>query len=429
MENLQGKRLLILGGTSASYDLVCNAKKMGIYTIVTDMDATGVAKEIADDTAQVSTTDLDGLAALIKEKNVDGVFCGPSEFNLRNVIRLCENTGLPCYTTTDVWNKCANKDVFKSYCREYGVDCTPEYDIDLDTPMSELEKIDYPIIVKPVDGCSSAGISVCKDATAVRAALEKAYAASKSKKIIAEKYIENGGEIFSVRYMLRDGEAYPYFMMDTYVADPIHRTSLISGYTHAPSKYMDYYINNMDADVRRMLKGMGLRNGTAFIQSLPCDGKIYFHEMGYRLSGGMIFKLTEPLTHVNDMKMMLRYAVGGGSITPEEAANIDITCNGRLGCQLMVPLDLGTIGRIEGVESIRENPAVVDYLQYYHVGDTIEPKNIGTLGQHFGRITFIVDSVEEELRLIEYFQKTVRIYDTNGQRMNNLQFDVSRFGL
>ena len=177
--NVQGKRLLILGGTSASYDLVRNAREMGIYTIVTDPNETGVSKEIADETAFVSTADIKGLVALAKERNVDGIFCGPSEFNLRNVIRACAEANLPCYTTMDVWDKCANKDEFKSYCREYGVDCTPEYDITRETSREELEQIPYPIILKPVDGCSSAGITVCNNADEVPAALEKAYAAVK----------------------------------------------------------------------------------------------------------------------------------------------------------------------------------------------------------------------------------------------------------
>lgn len=427
MENVKGKRLLILGSTLASYDLVCTAKSMGIYTIVTDPNETGVSKEIADETAMVSTADIDGLVALAKEKNVDGVFCGPSEFNLRNVIRVCAKAGLPCYTTMDVWDKCANKDVFKSYCREYGVDCTPEYDITRETTREELEKIPYPIILKPVDGCSSAGITICSCADEVPAAIEKAYAASKQGKIIAEKYIQNGGEVFTVRYMLRDGEAYPYFLLDSYLADPIHRSTTVGIYTHAPSKYTDYYMKHMDADVRRMLKGMGLREGTAFIQSLPCDGKIYFHEMGYRLSGGLVFKMTAPLTNVHDMKMMIRYAVGGETITEEEAAAIDMNYHGRIGCQLMVPLDAGVIGRIDGLEEIKKHPAVVDFLQYYHVGDAIEQRVIGTLGQHFGRLTFLVDSHEEELEAIEYFQNTIRIYDVDGKRMNRLQFDVTRF--
>ncbi|MBQ4071554.1 MAG: ATP-grasp domain-containing protein [Clostridia bacterium] len=428
MVDVKGKKLLVLGGTSASLDIVKNARSMGIYTVVTD-DApteTRVAKQIADETALVSTADIDALAALVRECGADGVFCGPSEFNLRNVIKLCEQTGLPCYTTTEVWDRCANKDVFKSYCREYGVDCTPEYAIDRDTPSCELEGIDYPIIIKPVDGSSSAGISVCRSAAEVPAALDKAYAASKSKKIIAEKYIENGGEIFSVRYLLRDGEAYPYFMMDTYVADPIHRTSLISGFTHAPSKHAEYYMRHMDGAVRRMLKGMGLKNGTAFIQSLPYGGKIYFHEMGYRLSGGMMFKLTEPLVGINDMKLMIRYAVGGDAVTDGELQGLDLTLGGRIGAQLMMPLDVGTIGRIEGVDKVTAHPAVVDYMQYYNVGDTVEKKNIGTLGQHFCRVTFICDSEREAVECLEYFRDSIVVYDTNGERMNRLLFDTSR---
>ena len=61
MMKMNGKRLLILGGTSASLDLVKNARQMGIYTIVTDPNQTGVAKEIADETALISTADIDGV--------------------------------------------------------------------------------------------------------------------------------------------------------------------------------------------------------------------------------------------------------------------------------------------------------------------------------------------------------------------------------
>lgn len=428
MFDLTGKRLLILGGTSASLDLVKNAKEMGVYTIVTDDQPTGVAKEMADETAMVSTTDMEGLVKLVKERNVDGAFCGPSEFNIRNLLRLCELAGLPCYTTTEIWDLCANKDVFKSYCRKYNVDCPQEYEVTADMTDEQLDSIDYPIIVKPVDGCSSKGITVCMDKSAVPQAYESAMAYSTCKRIIAEKYIENDGEIFSVRYLLRDGEAYPYFMMDTYVADPVHRTSLISALTYAPSKYMDYYMNHMDADVRKMLKGMGLRNGTAFIQSLPYKGKIYFHEMGYRLSGGMIFKLTEPLVGVNDMKMMIRYALGGETVTEEEIARLDVAKMRHMAAQLMVPLNAGTVGRIDGLEESKKLPAVKDFIQYYREGGTVEKSYIGTLSQHFGRFSIIADSSEEILHTVDAIQKTLRVYDTEGNRMNVMQFDLARMG-
>ncbi len=423
---VEGKRLLVLGGTSATLDLVKNAKEMDVVTIVTDYLEGGVAKEIADETASISTTDLDGLAELIKERNIDGVFCGPSEFNVRNLIRLCEKTGLPCYTNMEVWDRCANKDEFKQYCVDNGVDCPKRFYVDENSTDEELAEVDFPVIVKPVDGHSSNGISVATDVASLREACRYAMEYSTCKRIVVEKYIDNGGELFGARYLLKNGEAYPYLLMDTYVADPIEKRSLISHFTYAPSKYSEYYMAHMDKQVRQMLKNMGLKNGTAFFQALPYRGKIYFHEMGYRLSGGMLFKLTNPLMGVNDMKMMIRFALGEEMCTDAELQKFDVNCNNKIGAQLMVPLWEGTIGTIEGLEELKKLPCLQDFIQYYQVGDTLLPKHIGTLGQHFGRFTLIAEDQETIFDAVRRITNELIIKDVNGNVMNTLHLDLQR---
>lgn len=424
--SVQGKRLLVLGGTTASLDLVKNARDMGAYIVVAAADQVlDELQAISDECVAVSTIDIEGLKKVIIDKAIDGAFCGPSEFNLRNLLILCEEMGLPCYTTTAVWDHCANKDYFKQYCRDYDVDCPTEYNVSEDSTDEELQALPYPVIVKPVDACSSAGITTCTDWTMVREACCRARAASKRGVIIVEKFIENDGSLFSVRYLLKDGEAYPYFLMDTHVLDATDPKGLISHLTVAPSKHTEYYLNHMDAKVRRMLKGMGLTNGTAFIQSLPYDGKIYFHEMGYRLSGGMMFKLTEPLVGINDMKMMIAYALGEDQYTEQEMANIDLHYSGY-GLQLMIPLRAGTITAVEGLEEIKTMPVVTDFIQYYQVGDTVTDKVIGTLGQHFGRFTIICDDLVTAKSTLHKIQETLRVFDENGQQMNCYPFDTDR---
>ncbi|MGI6122417.1 MAG: hypothetical protein ACOYH0_09065 [Saccharofermentanales bacterium] len=185
---IEGKRLLILGGTSSSLDLVGLAKSMGVYTIVTDEKEKDVrvAKQLSDDHAMVSTADIDGLVELVKEKMIDGVFCGPSEFNIRNMIKLCEVSDLTCYTTMDQWNRCANKDEFAESCQKYCIDVPQKFYIHENMTDEELEAIDYPIIIKPVDSCSSIGISVCREKGEVSDAYQKAMDASICKRIIAE---------------------------------------------------------------------------------------------------------------------------------------------------------------------------------------------------------------------------------------------------
>lgn len=420
------KKVIVLGGTSASLDVVKNAKKLGIYTIVTDDHPKRVAKEIADEKAMVSTADIQGLKELIITTGADGVFCGPSEFNIRNMIQVCNEAGLPCYTDMETWDKCANKDVFKQYSREYGVDSAPEYEITEDSTDEELENLDYPVIFKPVDRCSSIGISVCTCKEEAREAFHKAMDASNCKRIICEKFIENNGEIFGVRYFLKNGEAYPYLMIDTYIADPYSRTSLISEVTLTPSKYSEYYMNHMDESVRKMLKGMGLKNGTIFIQALPYKGKIYFHEMGYRLSGGLIFKLTEPLMGINDMQMMIRFAVGNELINEEELNRIDLKCGNRFGGQLMIPLTTGKIKKIEGIETVKNLPCVTDFIQYYTEGDEVLPSHIGTLQQLFGRFSFIAHSLQEAYDTITAIQNTLKVFGINGEQLMTLPFDLDR---
>lgn len=426
--SVQGKKLLVLGGTSASLDVVKQAKLLGVYTIVTD-DApaeTRVSKQIADESALVSTTDMDGLAALVKEKQIDGVFCGPSEFNIRNMITLCERVGLPCYADSETWERCANKDIFKQYCRKYGVDCTPEFDVDEHATDAELAALDYPVIVKPVDGSSSAGITTCHSPATVRAACEKARKASKRGEIIVEKFIENAGEIFSVSYILKNGSAYPYLMRDTYIVDPVHRKSLISGFSYMPSHLQAYYLTQMDAKVREMLRGMGLRNGAAFFQALPYNGKIYFHEMGFRLSGGLIFKITDPLCHINDMQMMIRYALGEEICSDEELSRIDVNCSGKIGAKLMVPLSAGTIARIDGLAPLLTLPCVENFIQYYQAGAEVPASVIGTLGQHFGRFTLLGDSREAIFETVNQIQAQLQVIGTDGRKLNDHPFDLRR---
>lgn len=423
----EGKRLLILGGSCASLDLIKNAREMGVITVVTDDNPQSICRSLADEEAFVSTTDMDGLQALIKERKIDGVFCGPSEFNVQNMLRLCELAGLPCYATPAQWDMCGNKETFKQKCIEYGVDCPREYKISETMTPEELAAIDYPIIVKPVDGCSSKGISVCQGPEDVAPAYRRAMAASTCGRIIAEKYIKNqDGGLFCVRYLLQDGEIIPYLMTDTYVVDPTSDKGLISAFSYSPSKYTAYYLRHMDAAVRRMIKGMGLTKGTLFFQAIPCDGKIYMMEMGYRLSGGMIFKMTQPLMGLNDMKMMIRLALGGPLYEPQEIGGIRFDHGGKVGTLLMVPLRAGVIREITGLEESKQLPEVADLLQYYHVGDRVDESVIGTLGQHFGRFTLIADSKEKLYAAVEAIQSRLVVTGEDGKRMNDQPFDLRR---
>lgn len=425
--SLKGKKLLVLGGTYATYDLVKLAKSLGIYVIVTDnLKQKSLTKELADEVASVSTNDIPGLIQLIKEKNIDGAFCGPSEFNISNLVNLCAEAGLPCYCTPEQWHMCSNKKTFKEYCIKNGVPTAQEYPIEVFQNIGDDKNVEYPLIIKPVDGCSSKGISICNNREEVLKAYQLALSISTSKQVVIEQYIDNGGLIFSFRYILDDGKYYPYLAFDTFIADPVKRKYLISALTYLPSKYIQTFKSDLDANVRKMFADMGLKNGVAFIQSIPYKGKIYCHEMGYRLSGGMIYKITQSLMHINDMEMMIRYALGEPLISKAEIQRIENVQFDKSIAQLMIPLNSGTIKSIEGLDEIKELEGVDDFLQYYHAGETVEKKHLGTLNQHLGRFTLSAADLGGIIKLVDTIQSLLKITSTEGENMYTMLFDTAR---
>ncbi len=100
-----------------------------------------------------------------------------------------------------------------------------------------------------------------------------------------------------------------------------------------------------------------MKNGVCFLQALVTEGQILFHEMGLRLSGGLMYKLTDERNGVNDLKMMIRHTMGERMCSPEEESRITPISNGVVAGSLCVPLGIGTVSHIGGLRILFSLPA------------------------------------------------------------------------
>jgi glutathione synthase/RimK-type ligase-like ATP-grasp enzyme len=405
------KRILLLGSSIWKDIIVEYAEKNNIELIFagnTPSELDNIVKEYY----RIDSTNREAMIPFIKSLHVDGVFMGGSELIVSHACEYVNELGFPCYCTKEQWDLCQNKQAFKNMCRQYGVPCVPEFSQD-DDPST----YDYPIIVKPTDSCSAKGITVCYSPEEYKVAISHALEYSTEKKFIIEKFIENRGTTMSVRYIAVDGELYLEAVGDRYVLDANRGKALITAAAFYPSKYTEQYIRDVDEKVKAMFKGIGIKNGAFFMESIANPDGIWFYEMGLRVSGGQTYKITEQITGINELKMLINYACTGKMCEKEETKRIDPFLKGLLSASFTIPLREGTIATAEGVDAIKSIPETGAIVQYWKPGDTIMPKHIGTLDQLFCRIPVIVKGKERLAEIMQEIKQTLSVKDEQGNEM------------
>ena len=189
---LDGKRLLILGGSRISCEIIRHARAMGIITAVDDWYPLekSPAKQMADEAYYVSTSDIDAMVKLISEKKFDGVITGFTDSVLPYYAEMCERAGLPAYGTKEQFEIFIDKKKYKKLLNEFDVPTILEYVVNPDRFEESTVGITYPVIVKPSDGSGSRGISICQNKEELKKAITIASETSKAKEYLIEQYID-----------------------------------------------------------------------------------------------------------------------------------------------------------------------------------------------------------------------------------------------
>ena len=407
------KKLMFLGGTGAMYDVVRRAKNKGIYTIVVDYFTNSPAKRIADRSYLVSTMDIDAVLQIAREHQIDGVFTGFSDANLMPARRIADALGLPFYATADQIRITTDKLLFKETCRAYDIPVVPEYHLDSTLAPPDLDCIQYPVIVKPADAWASKGISICQNEQELRSAVDYALQFSQRKEIIVEQYMAEYPDV-CMYFNLQNGVLSLACMCERDLQPVQEGKAMLANALFYPCRYIPLYYEQLEKKVCRMMRDLKMNDGTAFIQCFVVDGQLMPFEMGYRFCGAQEYILCAAENGLDSCEMMLNYALTG-RCEGWDAAACNNPCFSHSDVILMLVMQPGKIAKIEGLDALRSMPEILEIIQFYYEGDTVEPATIGTLNQVFARIFIQGRDPDHLLQLIEQVQKNLKVLDKHGQ--------------
>ena len=382
----EGKRLLILGGSRISCQVVKKAQEMGAYVLVTDWYALekSPAKQIADEACFVSTADLDAMEQLVREKKVDGIITGFTDSVLPYYADICERVGLPCYGTREQFEKMTDKTQYKALCREFGVPTIDSYDIDYHQRTEEWDAIRYPVLVKPADSSGARGVAICENEAQMLAACEEAEKVSETGKVLVERFVDTGKEA-TVFYVFQDGNIMLSGMANRHVKkNQEDAIALPVAYSY-PAGVVPDYQKRVFPKVEKMLSSVGIKNGMMFMQCMIEDGECLVYDIGYRLTGSLEYLNMKRIGGYDPLEMLIRFAFTGKMANEDLRSVIDPNWK-TYGSNVSFLMKPGTIGKITGLEDILATEGVIDAVLARMEGETLPPEGKGQLRQIMLRV-------------------------------------------
>lgn len=402
------KKLLMLGTSKGSCEMIEYAKSQGIYTIVTDPRSPeeSCAKLISDEYWMIDTSHIDELEKKCIDEKINGVCCGISTFCIPSVMELCKRLDLPTYCTPDSWNYTINKFDFKKLCRDNYVPIAKDYYVSKNPTEEELNTIQFPVIVKAVDQSANRGMSYCYYKEDIVPAINYAHSFSKNNKVIIERMLH--GVEYTAYYALADGESSLVCLYSDLAQSGTPNKCYAINSTACDK--LDLYLKEVHPYFSNAIKQAGLREGVCWIELiLDEDGHFYVIEMGYRMTGDMMAIPIRDIYGFDSYKWLVDFAMGVRH-KPDSLPCSQISVKKECGCSYILwsKGKTGEIEKIDGIEEISDLPGVT-LVSDVSVGSKFVEN------QYLITFLFAKESIEQICEIIEIINKKIHIFDGEGE--------------
>lgn len=291
------KNILILGAGLMQKPAILSAKEEGFTVNVIDADDKAVAIPYADTFRKIDLKDKEGILAYAKELKAspDGlaaVFTAGTDFSA-SVSYVCEALGLPAHSYQAACNASV-KTLMRQCFSAAGVP-SPAFvrvgkeEVNEALLKTVLEKMAFPIVVKPVDNMGARGCRMVRCEKEFLPAVTEAVKCSRTGYAIVEEYME--GPEYSIDALVQNG------------------TFTVTGFAIRHIKYEPYFIEvghtmpaMLDKKVHDELisvfalgaKALGLTCGAAKADIKYTSKGPMIGEIAGRLSGGYMSGWTYP---------------------------------------------------------------------------------------------------------------------------------------
>lgn len=379
--------MLIAGGGYADIPLIHAAQSLGYHVITSGNRESDLGHRESDQYCLGDFSDPEAMLCIAKEQKIDAICACCNDFSALSAAFVAEQMGLPGHDSFETALTIHHKDRYRAFAEAYSIPTPKAYGYsDFDCALGALDSLELPVIIKPVDLTGGKGITRVDSLSEYPSALERAFAISKSKRIVVEEFIT--GTRHGLSAFIRQGKVVFHFADNEHYHLSPYLVSAASTPTSAPKQA----IANLIAQTERISELLFLKDGIFHIQFILCDDQPYIIEICRRAPGDLYVKLVQYATGVDYPQWIVRAAAG---LEIPDLRQEDVTV-----CYVRHCIMGFSTGQLRGVNidpAIEEK--IIDRMIWWRRGDLVNDPKSHKFGIVFLRFENRTEMMTEVLNL------------------------------
>ena len=401
------KKALVLCCSLPHISLIEELQARGYQALLADMNENAPAVPYADKFYPVSTLDVDGVRKIAVEEKVDMILSVCADQMLLVVAQISEELGLPCYVDYQTSKDVSSKEYMKDIFVKGGVP-TSKHIVRATLNPEDVEGLEFPLIVKPVDAYSSKGVRKCDNYEELEEGFVDAVNISRTNTAVVEEYV--GGDEFSVDVYVEDGVA-KVLCIGMLSKTPQKGKFVICRATYPPE--ITDIVKEKIADTAQKIADAFHLVDTPMLIQLKVDGEqVSVIEFCSRTGGGNKFSLIKKLTGFDVISAVLDLTLGNKPHVPEFK-------NDNCVVDEFVYCNDGTLDHVEGFEELQAKGLIDDFFIFRKKGSVFG--EIKSSGDRLGY--FSVSGKTREELMMKHAEVNARIKAMSDSGVDLIKHD------
>ncbi len=354
---------IVLGASVNQIPLITKLKDYDFHVVTIDNAPLNTGHTFSDEYVNISIDNASEVYAYMKENNINHIYSVCSDLGIRTLYYCQQRLGLTQVDHQTI-NKVTTKNGLRKFLREHGIESFQFFELNKQTDMTSffdhISKVNYDLIVKPVDSSGSKGISVINrkiDTDEITKSISYAFSHSKSQEVIVEKFIK--GTSVTVNAFVKNAKI--IFME---VTNKYQKNGILPLGHSFPSKLSPRQITAVKDLATKIIEKLHYIPGP-YDFDIIVDENTYAHcvEASPRLGGNCLYQLVKHSTHFDEINEIVSNSSTIPEIAPPQPTLV----------RLIISQQSGILEEIPSIEVIRERFSHIVEMNYdVTVGDKID---------------------------------------------------------